>query len=343
MSCTVNDIAKAAGVSRTTVLRALSGKPDISSETRDRIEKLAADMRYRPNHIARSLTHGKTNLAGVILDPDLFHSFYEIVSRVEQKFRSAGYSMLLHIFGYSGGGEMSFAEQLMRNRAEGVLAVPSSNPMFRETYEELVDSGKKLVIIDGCVDNMKVPQVCADQYSIARLGTEHLISLGHKHIVHLAVPETSYTGRERARGFRDAMAAAGIPLHPDSIIPVEFDEAEAAEVAQSIIASPNRPTAFLVRHDLLARGVMRAVLSAGLRVPEDISIVGCGDASGSDMFRVPLTTLRAPAAKMVDMGVELLLDCMNEHEVEPKTTVLDVELIVRSSTAPPTPLQGKDS
>ncbi len=335
MSCTVNDIAKAAGVSRTTVLRALSEKPDISSETRDRIQKLAADMKYRPNLIARSLTRGRTNLAGVILDPGLFYSFNEIISNVDLTLRDAGYSMLLYVSGYGFGNEISFAEPLMRNRADGVIAVPNSNAMFHETYEELVESGMKLVIIDGCDENLKVPQVFADQYRAARLGTEHLISMGHKRIVHLAIPEVSYVGRERARGFRDAMAASGIPVTQSSIVHIEFDEEQAAKTAARILSEPDRPTAFLVRHDLVARGVMRGILAAGFRIPEDVSVVGSGNATGSDMFRVPLTTVRAPTKDIVDIGVQALLKLMNGHHVEATTTILDVELVTRSSTAVP--------
>jgi len=119
MGCTVNDIAREAGVSRSTVLRALSGKPDISIETRERIQALAVSMRYRPNYIARSLTQGKTNLVGVIANPSIYYASHSVIEAVEQGLRDGGYSTLLFISGNESGTDESLVEQLLKNRVDG--------------------------------------------------------------------------------------------------------------------------------------------------------------------------------------------------------------------------------
>lgn len=334
MGCTVNDIARAAGVSRSTVLRALSGKPDVCVETRERIRSIAADMKYRPNYIARSLTRGKSNLVGVIATPSLYHSFKPIIERVEHGLREAGYSTLFYISSHDSGPEEIFIENLMKNRAEGVVAVPGSTAVTG-AYRELVDSGTKLVILDGYIEGLPAPQILGDNYKAARLATDHLLKLGHRRIVYLGIPQVSHVGRERARGFREALADAGVAPSADSIVETEFDEFAAEKTAAEILARPDRPTGLLVRHDIVARGVMRAILAAGLSIPNDISVVGSGDVLGSDMFRIPLTTVHFPAQEMADLGVKTLLAMLAGQTVEPKVHVLDVRLVERASAAPP--------
>ncbi len=340
MGCTVNDIARAAGVSRSTVLRALSGKPDISGATRDRIRALAAEMRYRPNYIARSLTHGKTNLVGVIAKPSIYYASHSVIEAVERGLRNGGYSTLLFISGSESGTDESVVEQLMKNRVDGVIAVPGSMTP-PATYHELVEAGVQLVILDGLIDDLAAPQITGDNYKSGRLGAEHLIALGHQRTAYLGIPKISNVGRERARGVREAFAHAGVPLDETLVREVGFNEMAAEECTAELLALPERPSALLTRHDIIARGAMRAIYAAGLRIPEDISIVGNGDILGSDMFQVPLTTVRFPARQMADFCVQTLLEMLAGDNIEPKTTVFDVELVVRSSTAPPRALRAQ--
>jgi len=334
VSCTVNDIARAAGVSRSTVLRALSGKPDISLQTRERIQALAASMRYRPNYIARSLTQGKTNLVGVIAKPSIYYASHSVIEAVERGLRDGGYSTLLFISGNESGTDESVVEQLMKNRVDGVIAVPGAMTP-PTTYHELVEAGIKLVPLAGIIDDLAAPQITGDNYKAGRLGAEHLIGLGHRRIAYLGIPHVSNVGRERARGVRDAFLEAGIPVDERLFSEIEFNEVSAERRTAEILASGERPTALLVRHDVAARGAMRAVYAAGLSIPEDISIVGNGDVLGSDMFRVPLTTVRFPARRMADFCVRTLLDMLSGKPVKPEMTLFDVEMVVRSSTAPP--------
>ncbi|MBN2311708.1 MAG: LacI family DNA-binding transcriptional regulator [Candidatus Hydrogenedentes bacterium] len=334
MDCTVNDIARAAGVSRSTVLRALSGKPDISPKTRARIKALAAQMRYRPNYIARSLTQGKTNLVGVIAKPSIYYASHSVIEAVERGLRDGGYSTLLFISGNESGTDESVVEQLMKNRVDGVIAVPGAMTP-PASYHQLVEAGVKLVTLAGLIDDLAAPQITGDNYKAGRLGAAHLIELGHRRIAYLGIPQISNVGRERARGVRDAFTEAHVPIDERLFTEIEFSETGAERCAAELLASGERPTALLVRHDVAARGAMRAIYAAGLSIPEDISIVGNGDVVGSDMFRVPLTTVRFPARQMAGFCVQTLLDMLRGEVIEPETTIFDVELVVRSSTAPP--------
>lgn len=334
MTCTVNDIARIAGVGRSTVLRALSDKPDVSEDTRKRIKALAVEMRYRPNYIARSLTRGKTSLVGVLCKPSIYYASHSVIEAVTIGLRKGGYSTLLFMSGNENGTDESAVEQLLKSRVDGVIAVPGSMTP-PATYHELVEAGVKLVTLDGLIDDLSVPQITGDNYKSARISIEHLVGLGHRRIAYLGIPQISNVGRERALGVRETLQSFGIPIDESLFHEIDFSESSAERCTEDILAQANRPTALLVRHDVAARGAMRAIYNAGLSIPADISIVGNGDILGSDMFRVPLTTVRFPARHMADFCVSTLLDMLAEKEVDPVTTVFDVELIVRSSTAPP--------
>ncbi|MCL5102885.1 MAG: LacI family transcriptional regulator [Armatimonadetes bacterium] len=335
MATTVYDIARAAGVGRTTVLRALWDKDDISPETKARIKKLAAEMKYRPNHIARSLVMGHSNFVGVMATPSVFPSSYGTIELIESALRDADYSMLLSSSGGHPGGERRVLEQLVANRVAGIIAIPASNSADPEVYQELIDSGVKMVTLDRCVEGLKAPQVIGDDYRAARLATEHLISLGHKSIVYLAIPLTSYAGRERARGFQDAMSEAGIRITSSSMVETQFGEEFGFAAVRELLKRKTPPTAIVARHDIVAAGVIRAIYAAGLSIPDDISLVGNGDIWCSDILRVPLTTVRHPIQDMARKAISKLLSMLSGESVDSAIEVLGVEFVTRMSTAPP--------
>lgn len=334
MRYTINDIAREAGVSRSTVLRALSDKPDVSSETRKRIQDLAEAMQYRPNYIARSLTHGRTNMVGVITKPSIYYSSHSVIEEVERGLRAGGFSTLLFISSGEVDEDEEVVEQVLKNQVDGTIAVPGSTAA-PGAYQELVKAGVEFVILDGLIEDLPVPQITSDNYKAGRVASEHLLQLGHRRIMYLGIPLVSKIGRERLQGVRDAFEAAGLEMAPDQFQEIDFNEESAERATAELLRRNPRPTAILFRHDIVARGAMRAIYAAGLRIPEDISIVGNGDVLGSDMFRVPLTTVRAPSQEMAALCVRILLDKLAGRTVEPRNIVLDVELVVRASTAPP--------
>jgi LacI family transcriptional regulator len=335
MATTVYDIARAAGVGRTTVLRALWDKDDISPETKARIKKIAAEMNYHPNHIARSLVMGQSNFVGVLTTPSIMVMSHFILELIENSLRDAGYSVLFYTSGGQPEGERRCLDQLIQNRVAGIIAIPGSNSAEAQAYQEVIDTGVKLVTIDRTVEGLETPQVIGDDYRAALLATEHLVSLGHERISYLAIPRTCHAGRERARGFMDAMTAAGLSVEKDAIIETPFSESCGEEVTAGLLRGKRPPTAILARHDIVAAGAIRAISKAGLSIPDDISLVGNGNIWCSDILKVPLTTVRHPIEQMTRIAIDSLLAMLSNQEVEKKTTVLPVELVLRSSTARP--------
>lgn len=336
MAVTVYDIARAAGVGRTTVLRALWDKDEINPKTKERIKRIAAEMNYRPNYIARSLVSGKSDFIGVLVTPSTFTVAPDTIPIVELALRETGYTMLLESSGGYPAGERFSLQRMAQFRAAGVIAVPTSaSATDKGFYQELLDTGVKLAVIDRYVEGIKCPQVVGNDYRSGYLAAEHLASIGHTRIAYLAIPEASYSGRERLRGVREAMAQAGLTIPSSSIITVQPTADDGEEAMMELLKSDTPPTAVIARHDIVAIGVMRAIAHAGLSIPGDISLVGNGNIWFSDALMVPLTTVSHPTEKMAQIAIRKLLDMVSGIDVEPTTEVLDVEFILRSSTAPP--------
>lgn len=343
MAATVYDIAKAAGVSRTTVLRALWNGKYVSAATRERVLKVAEELDYRPNKLARGLTLGRSNLVGVLAPAIDGAISTRIVTAVHEGLRGGDYAMLFNMSSGDPQDEQEYIDIMISNRVPGALIIPATLDAKPATYQRLLDAGISVVVMDRMVEGLKVPTVVADQYMMGRLPTEHLISLGHERIVHLAMPRSSHLGRERIRGFREAMRDAGLPVDESSIIEVGFDRQSGEEAMRSLLERAIPPTAIVARHDSVAAGAMSVAFSAGLSVPEDISITGASNQPLTDLLRVPLTTVHHPTEELIARGIGHLLDMMAGKHVCPEVESVGVRLIVRESCAPPRSRQLAES
>ena len=335
MGATISDVAKKAGVGLATVSRALNGVGYVSPDTRERILKAASELKYRHNRLASGLAAGRTKLIGVLAAPDLISTFRSTIGPIEIAIREAGYSMLLYTSTESSEGERICLEQLMQNRVAGVAAFPGSTLKHPGIYRELLDSGIKLVVIGWHFKRLPTLQIRSNDYEITYKATQHLLSLGHKRIVYLSMPLSAIAGEEREKGFRDALKEAGVPKELSPTIEIEFSEESAAAAVSQLMKFKNPPTAIIARHDMIARGVMRKLASLGLSIPGDVSIVGTGDIPDNDMLFTPLTTVRLPILQMAQTGIQRLLSFLAGETVKTENIVMDVELIVRASTAPP--------
>lgn len=335
MAVTVIDIAKAAGVGETTVRRALGDKEDISPETKARIKKIAVEMKYRPNRIAQFLVTGRSNQIGVVAAPSAFYTTLTAIEFIERELRNSGYSTVLSNSGGYPGGERASLEQLVADRVAGIIAIPASHGAELAAYQEVAETGTKLVIADRLIEGLQAPQVVGDDYGSAKLAVEHLVSLGHKRIGYLAIPLTCSAGRERARAYQDVMTAAGLPFDPSLIVETEFGEDYGTTAMRDLLMRPNRPTAVVARHDIVAMGAMRAIFSEGLQIPKDISIVGTGGLPFNDILKTSLTTVQHPMPEIARRAVAKLTAMLEGENVPAEIETLNVELIVRDSTAPP--------
>jgi|SRR5688500_3055181 len=334
-STTMKRIAGELGVSITTVSKVLNNHDDISPATRARVLAKVAELGYRPNAVARSLTLRRTHTLGIVI-PDLMHSFFvEIVAGIEQVASEKGYGLLLCCSGENPAKERSELQMLHGRQVDGIVWAPAPGTGNGELLREFRAQGIGLVMIDRD-DYPSVPchRVLTDDERAGVLATEHLLETGRRAIAHLAGPRLTHA-RRREKGWRDALRAAGIPIAPEWLVPAGFMEADGYRAMKQLLATGPRIDAVFAANDPAAIGAMKAIWEAGLTVPDDIAVVGVGNITFGDMLRVPLTTISWSRTEVGREAATLLLNRLDDQGAEdeaPRRVIIPPRLIVRESS-----------
>jgi LacI family transcriptional regulator len=336
MSHTLRQIAAELGVSITTVSKVLNRHKDIGEATRQRVLAKIAELGYRPNAVARSLTLKRTHTLGVIV-PDLMHSFFvEIVAAAEGFLSPRGYGLLVCNLAEDPARERPQLEMLLERQVDGILLASCTASNNADLLKRLLALGKGLVLVDRD-DHIGVtcPRVITDDEQVGRLATGHLIELGHRTIAHLAAPSLVHA-RRREQGYRDTMREHDLAIEPAWVVTGGFLEREGYEAMQRLLRSTRGVTAVFAVNDPAALGAMKAAADAGLEVPRDISIVGAGDIAHGDMLRVPLTTVSWSRRDLGTRAAQLILAQIERQPGDPSERVIVApHLVRRDSCAAP--------
>ncbi|MCW2849601.1 MAG: transcriptional regulator, LacI family [Marmoricola sp.] len=329
----IKDVAREAGVSIATVSRALRGLPRVSDETRERVLAAAARMEYVASPHAASLKSGQTRTVGVVV-PNVTRWFFgSVIHGAEELLRQEGYDVLLYdITGDPEARHRLFSTHLLSKRVDAVMVLA-----VRPTPEEvasLVRVGSPTVVVGGYVPEW--PSVRIDDVLASRTAVRHLIELGHERIAHIGgTPDPEHAGlqlptpHDRLEGYRQTMAEAGLAIEPGWEAYGDFTARGGLTACQQLLDAPTRPTAIFAASDEMAIGAVHALRKAGLRVPEDISVVGIDDHELSEFF--DLTTVAQPAHDLGHRGARILLDALAGHT--PTGLVLPTRLVARGSSA----------
>ena len=325
MPVTLEDIARALNVSKMTVSRAINNHPEISRQTRERILATAQKMKYRPNQFARALTTNHSYLIGIVV-PDLMHSYFaEICRGVESQARPVGYQNLICSTDEEARKEKDEIEALL-SRTDGLIVASALSASEAKFYRRLLTEGANIVLIDRVLDGLRCSAVTTDDVEVGRLATEHLIKLGHRKIGHLRGPDVS-TSLKRLQGYQEAMREARLkPL----VRECGFTEADGHSAMRQWIKKGDLPTAIFASNDPAAIGAIAALSEAGLKVPDDVALVGAGNIHYGDMLRVPLTTVSWSKSAMGQEAASLLLELIRGKKRVRKITV-PPELVIRRS------------
>lgn len=330
MATTLADIARALGVSKMTVSRAINNHPEISPDTRARILDAAQRMNYRPNQFARALTTNRSYLLGVVV-PDLMHSYFaEICRGVETIAKPLGYQNLICSTDEDAANEESEVEALLP-RTDGLIVASSVSPVETKFYKRLIRERAKLVLIDRQLEGIKCPAVTTDDVKVGVLATEHLLNLGHRRVGHLKGTVAS-TAALRFHGYQKALSKHRVPFEPALVRECGFTEADGYRALSSWLDDGNVPSAIFAANDPAAIGAMSAIAERGLRIPEDIAIVGGGNIHYGDMLRVPLTTVAWSTSEMGQAAARLLIDLVEgKRGIKEQHVMVEPELVVRAS------------
>ncbi|WP_143960758.1 LacI family DNA-binding transcriptional regulator [Litoribacter populi] len=334
---TIKDIAKALNVSSSTVSRALKDYPGISKETKRKVKELAEKLNYRPNAVALSLRKSKSFTIGVII-PEVVHFFFStVISGIEEIAFANGYNVILCQTNESLAREMSSVDTIISNQIDGLLISYSKETTDFSHFQKLIDHNFPIVFFDRVPELANTVNVTVDDYSGAKEAVKHLIDQGYQRIFHLAGPKNLLISAHRKDGYIDALKESGLEYDPTLVesCPIGTEEESFKIITQVYQDFTNRPDAIFAANDIAAAGAMRAVKSLGLRVPQDVGIVGFSNWQFSSMVDPPLTTVSQPGFKIGERASQLLLQMINKKEedpFDPITEILETELLIRGSS-----------
>lgn len=339
---TLTDVAREAGVGVATVSRALNGRPDVSAETTARVREVAAALGYRPSGTARALRRGSFSAVSVIV-PDSSWGWWEPVLRsAVTAAAEAGIHLFIHPVADGEGGLSGLIEGLVDVPTEGVIAVSVPDQQaIRAACDRI---GLPVVAIDDSTHTLHLATITVGNREGARQMTEHLIAQGHRRIafVGAAMEELDPSWgeglfiEERLAGYRDALAAAGIPVDEELVLGWRELGNEATEIVaplDELLATGARPDAILCVADLAAPAVLRTLSQHSLDVPQDISVAGFDDERAALLMNPPLTTMRQPYDEMGRLAVDLLREAIGGAETPVRYYTLPATLVQRKSTA----------
>jgi LacI family transcriptional regulator len=334
MATRLKDIAADLGVSVVTVSKVLRNHSDISEETRDRVMKRIRELNYQPNLAARALVTGRSSTIGLIV-PDLVHPFFaEVAKGITRQLREHGYVLMISSSEENGAIERQEIAHMLARRVDALLL--ASVQSDAATFRMLEQHKTPVILLDRRVPGLTANFVGVDDEDTGCLATDHLIAQGCQRIAHIRGPEVS-TAIGRVAGYQQSLAAHGIPPNPKYIITgrTADDSADRSgyEAMQHLLALTPRPDGVFCFNDPVAMGAMQAVLDAGLRVPEDVAVVGCGNIYHAPFLRVPLTSIDQNSADIGENAARLALSLVGlKKPVPPRSILLESRLVARAST-----------
>lgn len=327
----IKDVAREVEMSTATVSRALRGLPGVSEETRDRVRETAHRLGYTPSPSAAGLAGGQTRTVAVIVPFVTQWFFAAVVQGAEEELRTRGYDLLLYnLAGDPAARHRVFSTGLLTKRVDAILVL-SLKPSPEE-LASLEALGKPVTIVGA--DQPGLATVRIDDALAARTATRHLLDLGHRRIGYVGGSTEGvldFTAPiERVAGYRASLAEAGVPHDPALEVDGEFTLAGGVRAADTLLDLPDRPTAIFAASDEMAIGALRAARERGLRVPEDLSVIGIDDHEMADFF--DLTTVAQPVHEQGRVAAQQVLSALAGGDWRPEQVVLPTNLVVRRTT-----------
>ena len=326
---TSDDVARLADVSQSAVSRALTPGASVSQKTRDKVLKAAAELGYRPNALARAMISGKSRLIAMLV-AYLDNQFYPIVlEQLSRRLQEQGYQVL--IFMTDPGRQDEVVQKILQYQVEAI--VMASATLSSTLARECADTGIPIVMFNRYVASSPASSVTSDNLEGGRLVGDFLVRGGHERIAFIAGAEDSSTNRDREAGFHRALAQHGVVVFAHAVGGYSFEGA--ARAARELLQRKTRPDAIFVANDHMAFSVMDVVRSEfGLRVPEDISIIGYDDVPEAAWKGYDLTTVSQSHEEMVVATARIIIEQMENEVVKKRAVVLPAKLVVRRSARP---------
>lgn len=331
---TINDIAKVLGISKSTVSRALRDHPDISQATKDAVNGIAASLKYIPNSIAASFRYRKSKVIGLIVPQISCFFFPSVVRGIEEMVHSRGYNLLILQSNESYEREVENLNILIANNVEGILASVSLETKNFDHFQHIINVELPIVFFDRVVNDMNVDTVLVDDVAGSFKAVNHLLDAGRKRVAICVADMNLLISRNRLQGYKTALVQREIPVDGELIISCESTEEAELETLR-LLSMENPPDSLFAISDLTMTGVMKAIFRKGLKVPEDISVIGFCEEPFRSMYNPPLSSIEPMGFEIGKKSTELLFERLDGYVTinsEPRVICLDSHLIEGGST-----------
>jgi len=329
---TIKDIAAELGVSISTVSRALGGKSDVNPQTRKAVVELAEKLDYQPNKAALSLLSKHTNTIGVMV-PNLDYFFATAIKGIDEAALEAGYTVMVCQSNESYGKELINTKRLLESRVDGFIISVSSDTKIVDHFKKIQDKGIPIVFFDRDINDFQVPKVLLNNFEGGYLATSHLIEQGYSKIAYLGGPEKMSISNQRFEGYKAALKEAGIKLNPKFVEHGDFNQDFAYINTDELLKTKQRPDAIFAMSDRLAIGAMLSIKKHGLRIPEDIGLIGFNNEPVTNLLSPSISTIDQPAFEMGKTAARLFIELINNNNGSiADNIILKPKLIVRAST-----------
>lgn len=331
---TIIDVAKKAGVSKTSVSRYLNGKNagHMSEKTKERIIQAIKELDYQPNSIARSLKQKSTNVIGLVVNDMSNLFFLEIIRGIETELKNSGYNLLVCNSDTNIDMELECLKMLEKRQIDGVILIGMNMPV---SHIEKIHTEFPIVLMEREPGKTNLDSVRIDNKVGAYAAVSHLIERGHTRIAHIAGPNIATMAVERKDTYIQCMKDHGLKVLPQYVVAGNYKLESGYAGMQALMALEEKPTAVFCANDYMAMGALRFLMEHGYRVPQDVALVGYDDIMVSKMVTPPLTTVRQPVWELAGMAARLLIERIENKESRDKkgqTVIMQSELVVRSSS-----------
>jgi DNA-binding LacI/PurR family transcriptional regulator len=327
---TIRDVARRAGVSVATTARALGDYGYVSDAARRRVQRAARALDYHPNAIARSMIKGRTQTLAVIVSDNANPFFASVVRGIEDVVLAQGYAIMLCNTDENPSKEAMYLQTVRQKRVDGLIISQAGGTTT--LLRDMLASGVPIVQMDRRQPGLGADAVLIDNRAGVRAAVEHLIGLGHRRIGIISGPRQVYTGRERLEAYKATLAAAGLPVTEELILEGTFKEPSGHELIGRVLKLPMPPTAVFVANNLMTIGALLGLKEAGVRIPEEMAVVGFDDMEWAPILTPPLTAVAQPGYDLGTAAARMILSRLTDTVgFRPRKIVLQPRLVIRES------------